>query len=386
MHIVADRVIANAEQVFSAYGEVTLFDGRLLNPEIAKSADVLLVRSVTPVDRQLLESSRIKFVGTATAGIDHIATQALEDAGIEFASAPGCNANAVAEYILTSVLVFCSTYQLDPDSLSVGIIGHGEVGSRVACKLTAIGMTCLVNDPPKALIGETRHYVPLDEALSADIVTIHTPLVEHGAFATKYLIGASELRLLSKCRLLINAARGGIIDEPSLIGALDVNRDLQVQIDCWENEPQVNLPLLKRCWQASAHIAGHTVEARLNASKMLAQALSAWSGITNPWSQNDFCDDQKDRPDQTLSMMNEYDTQSKMQILANTLATYCPIDKFHLAMGELNVGGQVMRAQKFDEIRRRFAGRREFSYYKIPQALAASFSNEELTQIGFSQR
>ena len=384
MRIFADRVIAEAERAFEAYGEVELFDGRQLDKNALMAADILLVRSVTRVDQALLDGTPVKFVGTATAGVDHVDEAGLIALGIDFHSAPGCNANAVAEFIATSVLQFCTEHNIGLASCSVAIIGHGQVGTRVESKLTALGCRCLLNDPPKAARTSDHRYVDLQTALQADIVTLHTPLIDDGDYPTKGLLDEEKIDLMSNCRLLINAARGGIVDEQALKHRLAADTGFNVQLDCWQGEPEVDLSLLEQAYLGSPHVAGHSVEARRNASRQLASALSDWCGIENAWLQESLEEASIDAG--LLEAIRRFDAKASVpryELLATIMQHYCPILAVDGATRELMQVPARDRAQHFDQLRRRFASRREFSHAKLPIAVLSTVGQNILDGLGF---
>lgn len=381
MRILADKVIAEAEAAFAAYGDVELFDGRTLDNKALKKADILLIRSVTPVNEALLAGTPIKFVGTATAGVDHVDRTALAALGIPFTSAPGCNANAVAEFIAASTLRFCSDKRISPADCVVAIIGHGQVGSRVETKLTSLGFECVLNDPPKAAVGDASRYVDLDTALRANIVSLHTPLIVDGDYPSENLIDVAALSAMDNCRLLINAARGGIVDETALLHRLKQDRNFNAQIDCWRDEPLINLELLAATYACSPHVAGHSVEARLNATSQLAAAITKWSAIENPWLS--ALAPETAKIGHFADIEDTGNGEANLAILAEIMEQCCPIraiDKGTRALGDQDPGNQ---ARYFDHLRREFGGRREFSFYNLPIAVLNAVGQNTVDALGF---
>ena len=273
LRIVADRVIADAAAAFAAFGEIRLHDGRALHRALLADCDVLLVRSVTRVDANLLDGTPVRFVGTATAGTDHIDESLLASRGVAFSAAPGCNARAVGEYVLACVLAHAARCGRRPDELSCGVIGCGHAGGAALALLEAAGVRCLRHDPPRA--AQAAGFVSLDEALAADIVSLHVPLTAGGDHPTVGLVGARELGVMRPGALLINAARGGVVDEAAWLRAIADGR-LTAVVDCWAGEPVVSPALLAAAWIATPHIAGHTIDARQRATRQLRDALAAW--------------------------------------------------------------------------------------------------------------
>lgn len=281
MLIVADPLITGCRELFGGLGELRLVPGRAITRADLHEAEVLLVRSVTRVDADLLAGSRIRFVGSATAGIDHVDLDFLHRAGIAFAHAPGSNALAVAEYVVCSVLEHCLRRGRESCAgMTAGIIGHGHTGTEVARLLGVLGIRCLHNDPPRAAAGDPGPYVDLAAALAADIVSLHLPLTDSGRWPTRGLLDERRIAALRPGTLLINAARGEVIDERALLDRLTVAADLEVVLDCWQHEPAIDPNLLRRVAFGTPHIAGHTIEARWRGTWMLYQAYCHRYSVT----------------------------------------------------------------------------------------------------------
>jgi len=279
MKIVADENIPCVTQAFSTLGEVTLLPGRQLCAADVRAADILLVRSVTRVGRELLEGSPVRFVGSATIGFDHVDRDYLGQQGIGFATAPGSNATSAAEYVVSAVLALAERDGFDPADKSVGIIGCGNVGSRVLRKLTALGMPCLVNDPPLQAQGGHDGFVELDEILEADIITLHVPLTQTGGHPTFHLVDKAFLEALKPGAILINTARGAVVDNRALDAILDERDDLSVVLDVWEGEPAINTALLGKVALGTPHIAGYSLNGKLRGTEMIYQAACDYLGL-----------------------------------------------------------------------------------------------------------
>jgi erythronate-4-phosphate dehydrogenase len=286
MKIIADENIPCVEALLAPFGEVTLVRGRELSAQQLIGADVLLVRSVTPVNEELLAQSSVKFVGTATIGTDHIDTDFLRQKGIEFASAPGSNAGSVVQYVLSAMSV------LRPDwlSLQVGIIGCGNVGGLLYRKLASLGVDCCGYDPflssylsPYLSQSEQSEFalVSLEDVLRCDIVCLHTPLTTDGQYPTYHMLGEAQLQQLKPGAMLLNAGRGSAVDQQALLKLLPENR-WQVALDVWENEPELSRELLKSIALGTPHIAGHSVDGKLNGTLMLREAFCQWLNIDEP--------------------------------------------------------------------------------------------------------
>ncbi len=268
MKILADDALPLVVECFSSLGEVTTKAGRLICKQDLLDVDVLLVRSRTKINADLLDGTPVKFVGSGVIGLDHVDQDYLKNRGIYFASAQGCNAVSVSEYITASLLHIATQKNITLAGKTIGIIGVGNVGKNVLKKALALGLKPLCCDPPRQR-QEEGDFVDLTTAMQADIITVHTPLTDVGKDKTKGMITAQIIEQLNDKTIFINAARGGIVDEDALITA-----NLQAKvIDCWVNEPDISLDLLATADIATPHIAGHSYEGKLNGTTMLYTSL-----------------------------------------------------------------------------------------------------------------
>jgi erythronate-4-phosphate dehydrogenase len=246
-------------------------------------ADAVVVRSETRVDAALLEGTRVRFVGTATIGIDHVDVPYLSNRGIGFASAPGSNANSVAEYFATALLDMGGRLGIELRGLTLGVVGVGNVGSRVAKVGEALGMHVLLNDPPlERLTGDPR-YRPLDELMDADILSLHVPLTRSGADATYHLWDAGRMRGMKAGSILVNTSRGGVVETQSLHRALTQGHLRAAVLDVWEHEPGIDAALLAEALIATPHIAGYSFDGKVNAARIMFEALSAHFALGLLW-------------------------------------------------------------------------------------------------------
>lgn len=270
-HLIIDDAVPYAEAMYSHLGNVTLLPGREISRHHLLDAHALIVRSRTQVNAQLLHDTPVEFVGSTVVGLDHIDQTYLKERGIHFYSAQGCNANSVAEYIMTGLLDLAEHKNFNLHEKTLGIIGVGHVGRLVHQKARAIGINCLLNDPPRAE-NEPHHaaqFVDLDTCLQADIITFHTPLTHEGQHPTYHLLNRERLAKIQPHQIIINAARGGIIDE----AAWQHTATLANIIDCWENEPHIDPGLYKTAYLATAHIAGHSLDAKIAGGSMVYEQL-----------------------------------------------------------------------------------------------------------------
>lgn len=277
MKILVDENMPLARELFAGFGEVVAQPGRSLAAEDVRDADVLLVRSVTRVDEALLAGSRVRFVGTATIGTDHVDLDWLRAQGIAFASAPGCNAMSVVDYVASALLELAERHGFSLAGKRAGVVGLGNVGSRLQRRLQAMGLDVLACDPPLADAGRTG-LVDMDAIAGCDIVSFHTPLVRDGAHPTHHLGDAALLARLKPGAILLNTSRGAVVDNAALLAALERRDDLHVVLDVWEGEPLVDRRLAARVELATPHIAGYSYDGKLRGTWMLYEALCAFLG------------------------------------------------------------------------------------------------------------
>ncbi len=273
MKIVADTNIPFIEECLEGIGETVIVSGREITAELVKDADALLVRSITKVDERLLEGSTVQFVATATIGVDHIDTAYLESKGIGFASAPGSNANSVAEYIACALLVLENKYGKKLSESSIGIIGVGNVGSRVEKKCRALGMKVVLNDPPLARQTGDSKYRPNSELHGCDFITIHTPLTKTGEDKTYHLADSAFFANLKDGVFFINSARGQVNCNQAVKDAIKSGKITGCILDVWENEPDIDVELLELADIASPHIAGYSYDGKVKGMMMVYEAM-----------------------------------------------------------------------------------------------------------------
>jgi erythronate-4-phosphate dehydrogenase len=284
MKIIADKNIPLVKEAFSGFGDVVLIPGRSITPESVRDADILLVRTVTPVNKSLLEKSAVKFVGTATIGFDHIDTDYLTQRNIAFSSAEGCNANSVAEYIVAALFLLAERYELSLQDLTLGVVGVGNVGSKVVEKARALGMEVLLNDPPKKRATGSTIYVPLEYLLrESDIVSFHVPLTYEGADATYRMAGPGLFSKMKQGSFIINTARGAVVDTQALIHALYHGTIKSAVIDVWEDEPEISPDLLDCIDIGTPHIAGYSRDGKVNATQILYRSACQVFGKKPEW-------------------------------------------------------------------------------------------------------
>ncbi|HDZ08541.1 4-phosphoerythronate dehydrogenase [Pseudohongiella sp.] len=270
--IVADENILALDGWFGKKVELVLVPGRDIRAEHVQDADALLVRSITRVDKNLLQGSTVRFVGTATSGTDHLDLAWLAQQDITVADAAGANANAVVEYVLAALASLIKEEGLALWQSRVAVIGAGHVGSALIRRLQSLGIQCVACDPLQQIVNNVD-YVGLDEALRADVVCLHTPLTRDGKHATWHMLDQERLSALRPETVLINAGRGEVIETAALLELMQRVPEQKVILDVWENEPSPALALLRKVAIGTPHIAGYSVEAKLAASRFVLTRL-----------------------------------------------------------------------------------------------------------------
>lgn len=278
MLIVADENIPLLDAFFAGFGEIRRVPGRSIDRATVEQADVLLVRSVTNVNRALLEGSKVRFVGTCTIGTDHLDLDYFNEAGITWSSAPGCNARGVVDYVLGSLMTLAEIEGVDLTQRTYGVIGAGEVGGRLIKVLKGLGWQVKVCDPPRQA-AEGGDYVSLEQIIEqCDVISLHTPLTRSGEGATWHLFDEPRLQQLKPGTWLINAARGPVVDNVALRKVLLEREDLQAVLDVWEAEPQVDVALAELCVLATPHIAGYSLDGKQRGTAQIYQAYCEFIG------------------------------------------------------------------------------------------------------------
>ena len=281
MRIIVDSHIPHIQGLIEPRAQVVYLDPNDITREAVNGADALIVRTRTRCDAALLDGSRVRFIGSATIGTDHIDLDYCTRCGITVRNAPGCNAPAVAQWVFCAIRAWMQARGVfSTGDLTLGIVGVGHIGSIVARWARQLGFNVLLNDPPR----ENSHgsvnelFSPLDELQrQCDIITFHTPITRSGQWPTWHLCDRAFLNGLSRCRLLMDAARGPIVDNAAL---LDWHGD--VALDCWENEPAISRDLLEKCIVATPHIAGYSAEGKLRGTAMMLAALNEFYGWDIP--------------------------------------------------------------------------------------------------------
>ena len=374
MNLVVDENIVLAKEAFGSFGNLLLTNGRKISNELLRDADILIVRSITNVNKGLLTNTKVKFVGTATIGTDHIDTDYLLREGVEFSDAKGCNSNSVAEYVITALMRIAVENKFSIKNKTIGIVGVGNVGSRVVEFAEALGLKALKNDPPKERANIGSGYSELDEILKADIVTLHVPLNLTGTDKTYYLLNENNLPDLKQGAILINTSRGPVIDNDALSNIID-KKQLKVVLDVWEGEPLINTELLKKVKIGTPHIAGYSLEGKVNGTKIIYDSLCKFTSSNSDW-----------KP--FLPQVNENEIEpplagteeEKLHFVFNKIYNIKNDDSLLRRLLTMKENETVTY---FDKLRKEYAVRREFENYTLKVKDDESDFNDLLRILGF---
>lgn len=285
MKIVVDDKIPYIRPALEALADTVVYrPGASINADDVRDADALVVRTRTRCDERLLGQSAVKFIATATIGYDHIDSRYLRKAGIEWINCPGCNADSVAQYV-RSVLILLKRYKgRNLRTMKIGVVGCGHVGSRVVKAALDEGMEVLMCDPPLQEAGAAGTYVSMDTIeRECDVITFHVPLTKDGRHATHHMADKDFFDRLAKKPVIINTSRGPVVDNNALKNAIIYNKVSETIIDTWENEPSIDTQLLDLVWIGTPHIAGYSADGKANADNMVIEGLCRHFKINNRW-------------------------------------------------------------------------------------------------------
>jgi erythronate-4-phosphate dehydrogenase len=372
MRILADENIPFAAEVFSSLGAVQALSGREMTRDTVRDAELLFVRSVTDVGEELLDGSRVKFVATATIGTDHVDTCYLASRGIGFASAPGSNARSVAEYVCAALLVLEGRGVVRLEGSTIGIVGVGNVGTRIAALAEALGLRVLLNDPPRARAQRGGAFVPLSEiAASSDIVTFHTPLERAGRDPTHHLVDAGFLETLKPGVVVINSSRGAVADTAALKSAAAGGKLGALVLDVWEHEPQIDCDLLSAADLATPHIAGYSYDGKVAGTRMIYEAACRFLGREPSWPP-------------TIPARQDLSAHIEGGTLLDAVRASYDIEADDRRMRHAHRGGDAAeRAEEFRRLRKEYPVRREFANWRITLGPQAESIRGRLKAVGF---
>ncbi|ARA93502.1 erythronate-4-phosphate dehydrogenase [Rhodothermaceae bacterium RA] len=370
MQILADENIPFVQEAFGTLGTVRTRPGRQITRADLASTDVLLVRSVTPVNAALLEGTPVRFVGSATIGTDHVDLDYLAQRGIAFAHAPGSNAESVVEYVLAALYVLARRHDRPLRGQTVGIVGCGNIGGRLAQRLPALGAAVLCCDPPRAeqaeREGRPHAYRPLAEVLAAaDVVTVHVPFTRTGPHPTYHLLNAETLRQMPAQAWLLNTSRGAVVDNPALRAAREAGHLGGVVLDVWEGEPEPDVALLRRVDLATPHIAGYSYDGKVAGTRMLYDAVTAHFGLEASWTAEA---ELAAGPEDRLALTPPATDRPEAEWMHALIRQMYDIEADDARMRRLAELPAVERAATFTALRKHYPRRRTFALHTLPGA------------------
>lgn len=375
MKIVADENIPLLDAFFSDLGEITTLPGRNMTSDDVRDADLLLVRSITKVNKTLLKGSNVKFVGTCTIGTDHIDQAFLKQQGIGFANAPGCNAVAVVNYVVSALVTLGETRGTNWRSFSVGVVGAGNVGGRLIGVLEALGLSVVAYDPA---IDEYSSSENSDAVWQQDVVTLHTPLNLTGEHQTMHLVDADKLTSMKSDACLINSCRGEVVDNQALLAHLKNQPQFTAILDVWENEPTPNSELMSQCLIATPHIAGYSLDGKLNGTSMVYREACEFLGLPK---RRKLAQLMPEAPLRKLSFSVEGDNEF---VVTKAIRSMYDVRDDHFRMMKLSAMNDEDKALAFDHLRKHYPLRRDFNCLNI--SLPNSVAEQSLEPLNFKIR
>ena len=378
MKIIADENIPFVAECFSSIGDVEIVSGRDMTPNVITGADALIVRSITRVSADLLADSKVRFVGTTTIGFDHVDTEYLSEHNIGFASAPGSNANSAAEYVIAALLNVANKHKIQLQDKSIGIIGVGNVGSRVAKKCEALGMKTHLNDPPLQRQTGDSKYLPIENLFNCDFITLHTPLTFEGEDKTFHFADEDFFRSLKTGCVFFNASRGGVVDSSALKAAIKTGRLQASVLDVWENEPNIDIELLEMVDIGTPHIAGYSLDGKIAGMIMIYKAACEYFGLEAKYDIGDFL------PEPAVPELNiDPKSDSEQDILLSAVQRIYDIKTDDTRLRQIVEKSMEQRGKFFDKLRKTYPVRREFQNTNVTVDDRDGSLAKKLKGIGF---
>lgn len=372
LKIVVDQDIPYIQGVLEPYAEVRYLPGKAISPTDLKDADALIVRTRTSCDATLLKGSSIRFIATATIGYDHIDRDFCQQQGITWTNAPGCNSWSVQQYIAAALLHWVKKQNIKLSEQTLGVVGVGQVGTKVAQLGDLLGVRVLRNDPPRQRKEGGQLFCDLDTLINqSDIISLHTPLNREGIDKTFHLIDAQRLVQMKGNALLINSSRGEVVDNQSLKNALETQEIAASILDVWEQEPNIDCDLLKLCELATPHIAGYSADGKATGTAMSVQAVSRFFDLPlTDWQAEDV-----PKPENPLIEIDNKGLD-KQQLVSKVMAHIYPI---------VADDGRLRQApQQFEHFRASYPLRREAPAYNVHLSVAIPEHIQLLQQLRFS--
>ncbi len=354
------------------FATVEYRSGKAISHEDVKDAHALIVRTRTKCDASLLEGSKVKFIASATIGYDHIYTRYCADNGIEWTNAKGCNSGSVEQYVAAVLMDICKKEKKAPSKLTLGVVGVGNVGKKVARLGKLLGFKVLQNDPPRAREEGDANFVSLNRiARKCDVVTFHVPLNMDGMDKTFHLFDEKFLGKLEKKPYIINSSRGEVADTQALILGAKKNKVRGLILDVWENEPGINKELVKLTDISTPHIAGYSADGKANGTTMSVEAVAKFFEF----------------PIGTVKLKNI--PMPEEDLIKVNLAKNSLLQGLQKAIGETYNIMEDSRALRdklsnFEQLRNNYPVRREFSSYKVALKSASKEAIKLFSELGFT--
>lgn len=377
MKVIIDDKIPYIKGALEPFADVLYLPGKATTPDVVKDADAVITRTRTICNESLLKGSKVSFIATATIGYDHIDTDYCEQAGITWTNAPGCNAKSVEQYVASALFVMAERKGWSLAGKTLGVVGVGQVGTKVARLGSILGMKTLLNDPPRASMEGASGFCSLETVLAeADIITLHVPLNLQGEDATYHMADEAFFNRLGKKPILINACRGEVMDTQATIEAMRQERLTGLVVDCWENEPHPDPTLLSMADLATPHIAGYSKDGKANGTSMSVQALSRFFKLgIDKWTAKDV-----ELPKQTTLSLDGCSADGTL------LDDQRLLEQAILSTYDIRKDDADLRAepQRFEALRGDYPLRREFPVYTIEATKVPAGVTKQLSQLGFN--
>jgi len=368
MKIIADKNIPFLKGIAESFGDVTYLPGQDFTKENIRDADTLIVRTVTHFGQENLQDSAVRLICSATIGYDHIDTGYCEQHGIEWHNAPGCNSGSVQQYIASALITIARKKSFSLKGKTIGVVGVGNVGKKVTSIAEILGMRVLKNDPPRQEAEQSDEFVDIETIKrEADIITFHTPLIRSGKYPTYYLADKNFFASLGKKPVIINSARGAIIDTLAIKDAIRDNLISGAIIDCWESEPQIDLEYMRMVDVATPHIAGYSADGKANATRMSLESLARY------WQLSDKPIKDIKVPLIENSIIDYRELKSDNAIENIILKTYNLLDDHNHLIND---------PSQFNSLRSNYPLRREYFAYTV-QGVDNKRNEVLLSEIGF---
>lgn len=370
--IVVDKDIPYIKGVFEPFATVVYEKGININNDIVKDADALVIRTRTKCNKNLLDNSGVKFIGTATIGTDHIDIDYCNTNDIYFTNAIGCNSGSVYQYVTRALFYLSLKFNFNLRDKVIGIVGVGNIGKKIEAFCKILGITCLCCDPPRERNEVETGFVSLETIQKkADIITLHTPLIKEGEDKTFHLINSQFLSGLTKEAIVINTSRGEVVDTECILKSTITRGVSAVVLDVWENEPLINKELLNKTIIATPHIAGYSADGKAKGTEMIVRELAHFFGLplTN-WEPKELLSVQNQ---EEIKLNNGDDLFSKLNAAIS-----------HTYNIELESNALKRNPDRFEQFRAEYAVRREFSYYKISGLHLNKEEKEVFKKVGFT--